>query len=271
MDRCTERRWPVATRQIAVVSAALFLCPAVALIASRDAVEPMARAQALVDFEQRLGLFVEPRMHAWLQGHPQLLLLAGAFYVWVHVPAVLGTLAWLWLERPAAFRSARNWFLIAQALVVAGYLLMPTAPPRLLDGHGFRDTLTQVWGTSAATMAHTVQSPYAAMPSGHVAFAVLVGALLMRHGRAAALRRLGLAYPAVVTLVVLATANHFWVDALAGALVAAAGWWLVRAMDAARALPRVPAGVPAQSFGPARRGRAAALGTSMGRSPQARA
>jgi len=65
------------------------------------------------------------------------------------------------------------------------------------------------------------------MPSGHVAFALLVGWLLARQGRAMILRGAGVAYPVVVTLTVLATANHLWLDALAGVLVAAAGAWLV--------------------------------------------
>ncbi len=146
--------------------------------------------------------------------------------------------------------DARNWFLLTQALVVAGYVLLPTAPPRLLDGFAFRNTLTQLWGADAATLAHTVQSPYAAVPSGHVAFAVLVGALLARHVGSAALRMLGVAYPVLVTLVVIATANHFWLDALAGLVVAAVAWLVVRA---ARVRSRAPARTAQAAAHPGRR------------------
>ena len=108
-------------------------------------------------------------------------------------------------------------------MLVAGYLTFPTAPPRLVPEAGFRDTLTELWGADATALAHTVQSPYAAMPSGHVAFAVIVAAgLWMTSGRVA-LRGAALAYPVLVTVLVLATANHFWLDAIAGALAALAG------------------------------------------------
>ena len=78
-------------RQAALVAAALLLCPLAALVSTRDAAVPLSRARALMDFERSLGLFVEPDLHAWLQRHDRLLEAAGAFYVWVHVPAPFPT------------------------------------------------------------------------------------------------------------------------------------------------------------------------------------
>ena len=217
-------------RQVALVAAALALCPLAALFATRDPAVPLARARALVDAERSLGLFFEPAVHAWLQQHAWLLAAAGFFYVWVHVPALVGTLVWAWIADRARFALLRDWFLATQAVVVAGYLSVPTAPPRFLGGHGFRDTLSQLWGADGAALAHTVQSPYAAMPSGHVAFAVIVAAgLWMTTGRRSA-RLLAVAYPVLVVLVVVATANHFWLDAAAGALAAGAGLCMAHAL-----------------------------------------
>jgi hypothetical protein len=99
-------------------------------------------------------------------------------------------------------------------VVVAGYLLVPTAPPRMLRG-----------GPEPASWAHSLQSQYAALPSGHVAFAVVVAGVVGLQVRA--LRRVAPLYPLLVSAVVIATGNHLWIDAVAG--VAAAGAGLVMA------------------------------------------
>ena len=186
-----------------------------------------------------------------MQERPALLTVAGAFYVWVHVPAMLGALAWVWLKRRRSFPFARDSFVLSQAVIVAGYLAAPTAPPRLLEGLGFRDTLAQLWGPDAASVAHSVQSPYAAMPSGHVAFALIVAACVGGGGASRALRLIAPAYPALVLVVVLATANHFWLDAVGGALATVAGLILARLPAAVRERrARAPAVRAVASRGP---------------------
>src|SRR5205085_2674044 len=98
-------------------------------------------------------VFVEPDVHGWVAAHPALLTLAGLFYVWVHVPATIGALIWARLERPRAFPTARNTFLATQVITVAGYLLFPVAPPRMLPG--FTDTLAAVYGSGGERLAHS--------------------------------------------------------------------------------------------------------------------
>jgi len=158
-------------RDVALVLAALALCPFVALVAPDE--PPLDRTRLLADAEQSLGLFFEPAWHEWLSSRPTLMTVAGLFYVWVHLPATIGALVWARLERPRAFPLARDAFLATQVITVIGYLLWPVAPPRMAPELGFTDTLTAVYGSGAETLAHSVQSPYAAMPSGHVAFAVV--------------------------------------------------------------------------------------------------
>jgi hypothetical protein len=143
-------------------------------------------------------------------------------------------MVWAWLERPTAFPTIRNVFLVAQALTIVGYLLLPTAPPRLLDGLGFQDTLTAFWGAGGAEAAHTVQSPYAAVPSGHVVFALIAGGTVALLARPLLVRLLGAAYPPLVVLVTMGTANHFWFDAAAAALVCLVAIALVGAGPAIR-------------------------------------
>jgi hypothetical protein len=203
----------------APVGAALALNPLAAAVAPDDPAGPVRTAWDVVALERSLGLFFEADVYAWAAQHGWLLALASVFYVWVHVPATLGVLVWAWLERPRAFPLVRNVFLVAQLLTVLGYVLLPTAPPRLLGGLGFEDTLAAFWGAGGAEAAHTVQSPYAAVPSGHVVFALIAGGSVALLARPLAVRLLAAAYPPLVVLVTIATANHFWLDAAAGALV----------------------------------------------------
>ena len=150
------------------------------------------------------------------------------FYVWAHVPVAGWALVWTWFLRRDVYPAVRNAFLAVQAILVAVYVAVPTAPPRLVPGAGYRDTLSDLWGRELADSAHLLQSPYAAMPSGHVAFALLAGGTFALFGDRRWLRAFGWVYPPLVWLVTIATANHFWLDGLAGAAVVGASVAAVR-------------------------------------------
>jgi hypothetical protein len=208
-------------REAALLLAALALCPLAALAIGDDAAGPLARAEAIASFERSLGLFFEPAVHGWTADRSWLLTVAGVFYVWAHVPVAGWALIWTWYLRPDAYPALRNAFLATQVLLIGVYVAIPTAPPRLLPGRGFTDTLSGLWGNELADSAHLLQSPFAAMPSGHVAFALLAGGTFALLGDQRWLRIFGWLYPPLVVAVTIATANHFWLDALgAMALVA---------------------------------------------------
>jgi len=213
-------------RDAFLVLAALALCPVVALLAPDEA--PLDRTRALADAERALGLFFEPAVHEWVAARPALLTAAGLFYVWVHLPATIGALVWARLERPRQFAFARNVFLATQVLTVIGYLAFPVAPPRMAPELGFTDTLSAVYGSGGEALAHSVQSPYAAMPSGHVAFALVAAGTVFCLVRSRLLRVGAVLYVALVVAIIIATANHFWLDAVGGAAAAALGCLAVR-------------------------------------------
>lgn len=205
-------------REFSPVAAAFTLCPAVAALAPSDPAGPVARAEALAELERDLGAFVEPAAHDWLAARPTLLAVATFLYLFAHLPATVGALVWARLEHPRAFPLARDALLATQALVVAGYLLVPTAPPRMLARFGSEQ--------AAGGWVGLIQSPYAAMPSGHVAFAALAAGIVSALAAWRWVRWVAPLYPALVVAIVIGTANHFWLDALAGAGAAASGWAL---------------------------------------------
>jgi PAP2 superfamily protein len=225
---------------------ALALCPLATLVIGSDAAEPIARARALMAVERALGIAVEPAVHAWTLQHPDLMAVAGAFYVFTHVPVAGWALVWTWFLRRDRFRLVRDMFLWTQLLLVSLYVLVPTAPPRLVPGAGYTDTLTTLWGREFAESTHVLQSPFAAVPSGHVAFAVVAGGVFATLGDRGWLRAFGSLYPPLVVAVTVATGNHLLLDAAAAIVVvgAAAGLAARRSprtvtRDAARRVGRV--------------------------------
>jgi hypothetical protein len=213
-------------REALLLLAALGTYPLAALAIGDDPAAPLARAQAFADAERALGLFVEPAAHAWATEHRWVLTLAGIFYVWAHVPVAGWALVWTWHLRRDVYPRLRDVFLVTQALLVATYVALPTAPPRLLPQEGFTDTLTGLWGREFADSAHLLQSPFAAMPSGHVAWALIAGATFAVLGDRRWLRAFGWVYPPLVVAVTVVTANHFWVDAVAAAALVALALFL---------------------------------------------
>jgi hypothetical protein len=184
------------------------------VLAPDDPAVPLARLDALVEFERGLGLYFEPHASSWVASRPALASVLGFLYLWGHLPATVGALVWARLERPGRFGVARDTFVATQLVVVLGYLAVPTAPPRMLSG-----------GPEAASWAHYLQSQYAALPSGHVAFAVVVAGIV--GSQVGALRWVAPLYPLLVSAVVIGTDNHLWIDAVAGVAAAGAGFALV--------------------------------------------
>jgi membrane-associated phospholipid phosphatase len=120
-------------------------------------------------------------------------------------------------------------------IALVGYLLFPTAPPRLMPELGFSDSVADFTGVGADTSGALV-NPYAAVPSMHVAFALMLALPMARSARHGVVRALWLVYPALVTFVVVATANHWWFDAVLGGATAAVSALAAQAL-LARARP----------------------------------
>jgi hypothetical protein len=162
---------------------------------------------------------------AWL-GVP-----ADFWYASLHYLVTPAILIWLFRSRTVRYRAARTWLMTSTFIGLIGFTLLPTCPPRLLSpGHGFVDTMAQYssygwWGgeASAPRGLGGMTNQYAAMPSLHVGWALWCGVMLWRYGRTPAAKVAGAAYPLLTTIVVMGTANHYFLDAAAGACVMGVG------------------------------------------------
>jgi membrane-associated phospholipid phosphatase len=183
-----------------------------------------ANAFQIMDIERSLGLFFEPGFQQTLIDHaPWLIDFANFMYLNSHFVVTTGFLAWLYLRRNDHFYFVRNMFMVAMALALVGYMLYPTAPPRLFPGEGFTDTIAAFTGVAQDSQtASLLLNQYAAVPSMHIAFSLMVGVSAAALARHRITKALWLCYPALVLFVIVATGNHYWLDAAAGAVVAGA-------------------------------------------------
>ncbi len=184
-----------------------------------DTAEADAHAHRLVALERSLHLFVEANVQRAVQTLPGLTSLLGVAYLTLHLAVTAGVLLWLHRRRPEGFPFVRTALLLASGLALVGFLLYPTAPPRLA-GVGIADTVSGAHIDLNRGLVSALYNPYAAVPSMHIGYALLVAVALLRHGRRLLVRAVGALYPPFVLLVIVATGNHFFLDAAAGALVA---------------------------------------------------
>ena len=209
-----------AIRQIGLVIGAYYLYRIVRGLVDGKTHVAFDNARTLVDIERGMGLFFEPGLQAWAQSQSYVVEAADWMYVNSHFTITTGFMVWLYLARNHAFYFVRNMFMIAMGLALVLYVLYPTAPPRFMPEWGFTDTVAAFVGEAASNSASLLYNPFAAVPSMHVAFALMVAIPAAKLVRIRPLKVFWCIYPVVVTLAVMITANHFWLDAALGAAVA---------------------------------------------------
>lgn len=184
-----------------------------------DAVEHALR---LIAIEQSLGLFHEARIQQFVAGHPWLEATMKFVYLWVYMPFIIGAGLVLYAQNRALYRSYRNAFFLSAGVGLVFFATLPVAPPRMLHEYGFTDPLH-----STATATSVLKNDFAAVPSFHFGF-TLLAALGIAH--AFGFRRWLVAAVALIPLVMLlsivSTANHFFLDAVAGTVVVLTAWWI---------------------------------------------
>ncbi|HUZ30152.1 MAG TPA: phosphatase PAP2 family protein [Solirubrobacteraceae bacterium] len=246
--RLLPRGWTDLFRQMGLFAGAFFIYDIVRGIVGTGSYAPFGHATQIIGFERTLHIFVEPSVQAWAQGQHWLIWAADFAYLNGHFLVTLGALIFIYSRRNESYYFVRNALMISMALALLGYWLYPTAPPRLLPEWGFTDSVSQFlyhgtgWIDNGTAKLFT--NFYAAVPSMHVCFAVVIGVSMARLVRHRTVRVLWYLYPLLVTFVVVATANHYLVDVFLGAITAAVSALMAHRL-LARARPEVWAFAPA--------------------------
>ncbi|MEU9207095.1 phosphatase PAP2 family protein [Streptomyces sp. NPDC048415] len=177
--------------------------------------EAFRNAHRVWDLERAVRLPGEGAVQTALLHSDALVHLANTYYAAVHFPATAAFLIWLYLRRPAHYIWARRVLALVTAAALMGHLTFPLAPPRLLGEAGLVDTGQAygptVYGVHPATDAMANQ--FAAMPSLHFGWALMVAIGLIVATRSR-WRWLWLLHPLLTLLVIVGTANHYWLDAI---------------------------------------------------------
>ena len=198
-----------------------------------------AHTDGIVALEQELHIYFEREIQQaahWVPGMPTLL---GIAYIALHFLGTAAFLVWLYRRHPEKFPFVRNTLVGATGVALAVYLLYPVAPPRLAS-LGFVDTVTHNAKVNLSSdLLGSLYNPFAAVPSLHFGYALLVGTTIALIARRRIARLLAWSYPAAMLFVIVATGNHFFIDAIAGAFAIGVGFFIASFVDSrARLAPR---------------------------------
>ena len=189
--------------------------------ADRSVLRAFQNGEWVLHTERHLGTLFEPGVQRVVDTSSVLIALTSYTY-WLSQFVVVGaTLLWVYFRHHERFAGFRNWLIAANLVGLLGYVLMPTAPPRMFPEWGFVDTLGQY-----ASINHdsgfiaSAANPYAAMPSLHAMDALIVGIVMFGLVRSRLAKTLWLAWPLWVAFTVISTGNHYWLDVMVGFVLA---------------------------------------------------
>lgn len=195
-----------------------------------DVPTAFSNGRAVLHLEKIWHLAPERLLNEALEHATFLAVAASYFYSLMHYLVTPAVLIWMYRKHRAEYGPARTALAVSTVLGLLGFLLMPTAPPRMLRASGIQDTLahTQNWGWWAGEGSVPrglggLSNQFAAMPSLHVGWSIWCGVLIAMYAKRRWVKALGILYPIMTTVVVMATGNHYLLDAVAGAVTMAAG------------------------------------------------
>lgn len=201
--------------QVAVLGVLWMFYRFARLVATGESARALRNAENVLRVERWLPLPSETILQQWALSWAPFVKVANLFYVTVHFPATVAFLAWVWARHRDALPRVRSVLIILTSTALALHALYPLAPPRLTAGYGFVDT-GALFGPSPYRHGFSaLVNQFAAMPSLHIGWAVLVGWTTYRLVRSWQAKALAVTHPVLTTLVVVVTANHYWLDGLA--------------------------------------------------------
>jgi len=209
-------------REIAVVVFAAAVYGAVRAVTEGSVARAVGNAEALSRIEHTLGIGWEQSVQSLVIGSTALVTLVNWIYIWGHWPVIIVAASLLYLHRPTHYRILRNAIVTSGLIGFFFFYEVPTAPPRLVDP-GLVDTVLQQSHAYRALQPPSLTNQYAAMPSLHFGWNLLVGIVLFAAFTSIAIRVFAVAMPIAMAFAVVATANHFVLDVAVSMAVVAVG------------------------------------------------
>lgn len=213
-------------RQIVLVALAALAYFGVRGLTQSEVATAFKHADDVIGAEKAIGLSWEASLQNLIIDHAWLVSVVNWIYVYGHWPVVIGVLIWLFIKHREAFLTLRDAMFISGAIGLVVFMAFPTAPPRLVE-LGLLDTVTDRSSSYRALQPPGLINKYAAMPSLHFGWNLLVGVVLVRVSRRRMVQVFAIGLPIAMAFAVVATANHYVLDVPAGGVVALIGLALV--------------------------------------------
>ncbi len=220
-------------REAALIGAATLLYTLVRGLANDRVDAAFDHAEQIIALERSVGLFIEPGIQRAVIDNDLVVDAANAIYI-AFWPIVVLTLVWILLRRPVAYPRFRNAVLTSGALSLVLFALYPLAPPRFVPEYGFVDTIALHATTYRTMNTPALVNEYAAMPSLHFGWILLVGIAWVTMARHRTVRALGIALPVLMFASIVLTANHYIVDGIVAGIVVVLGLRVAGVIDRRR-------------------------------------
>lgn len=222
-QRAPMRARPRLVGELMVIAALLVVYDRVRSLAEVRSSVADSHGWAILDTESAMHLRIEDALNSWLTRQDFIRVLAVDYYQYLHVSVALAVLVACYVRCPAAYRPVRNALVLTNVVGLAVFAFYPAAPPRLLPGAGFVDSVAAAgFGSSHGPIP---ADQYGALPSLHLAWATWVAVTGFIITRRRVPRLLFVAHPVLTAIVVVATGNHYLLDVASGALLGIAAAW----------------------------------------------
>jgi membrane-associated phospholipid phosphatase len=233
--RRLPRGWPHLALQVAIWVGFYAVYQVARGAADRNVVTAFQNGEWVAKTESQLGALFEPALQRVVDTSSILVTLTSYTY-WLSQFAVVGvTLLWVYFKHHERFAAFRNWLIGANLLGLVGYVLVPTAPPRMFPEWGNIDILGLYSAVNHDSgLIAWGSNPYAAMPSLHAMDAFIVGVVMFGLCRSRLAKALWIAWPIWVSFAVMSTGNHYWLDIVAGVALAIASGLALRRLRTIR-------------------------------------
>lgn len=241
-----QPRRPILLAELALIALGFWLYSLIRNAVPEAEAAALRRGFELWALERDLSIDIELWVNQAADAIQWLIVGMNYFYAIMHFIVTAAVLAWLYWRHPGRYRPARTVLAMTSGLALIGYFVYPLAPPRLLPGADFIDTVRvhETWGSLASGDLQSLSNQYAAMPSMHAGWSLWCGIAIVMFAQHQWVRALGVLYPMATLIVITATANHFVLDAVGGYVTLGAGFavqWLFHGRPAHTFTREIPA------------------------------
>lgn len=226
-DRMLHHREPRWWQEIAIIGFCYWLYSEIRNLVPEQATIALRHGRSIQHLQDWLHLNFERSVNSFVAHHEPLAQVMNYYYATLHFIMTIAVLVWLFRRHPGRYASARLTIFATTGIALVGFYFFPLAPPRLMHGGpGFVDTVAvhHTWGSMASGDLAHVSNQFAAMPSMHIGWSLWCGITIAMLARPLWVRVLGVLYPVATLVVIISTANHFWLDALGGAVCLGIGF-----------------------------------------------